>query len=138
MQEWTRWFRAQQSKFGTIEEFARASGIKTRSVSDYRAGRIPRADNREAIARVLGSAGPLPRQPVERVVTLEEQLLEIDRRVRRLEQLASAAPSALLEGAEFGPRDPDGVRDGLAAGSEAAERRRQGHPTRGRRGTGRS
>jgi transcriptional regulator with XRE-family HTH domain len=86
MQEWTRWFREKQSEFGTIEDFARASGIDTRSVSGYRAGRIPRMDARKAIARVLGSSGPLPGTPTQRVVTLEERL---DRLEVRLDDAAT-------------------------------------------------
>jgi transcriptional regulator with XRE-family HTH domain len=138
MQEWTRWFRKQQSKVGTVEEFARASGINTRTISDWRSGRIPQRRHQEAIAKVLGSAGPIPGRPAERVYTLEEKILAIDERVTRLEELVNAEPSVLPEGATPAQRGPDAARGGLAAGSEAAERRRQGHPTRGRRGTGRS
>lgn len=85
MQQWTRWFRDKQSAYGTIEAFARASGISVRTVADYRAGRIPRRAQLAKIVAVLGEPGPVPGTPTERVVTIEERIAELEERVSGLE-----------------------------------------------------
>lgn len=79
MQEWTRWFREKTDAYGTLEDFARESGLSSRMVSYYRAGGIPRKPIQEKIARVLGSAGPIPGKPKERLASLEERLARVER-----------------------------------------------------------
>lgn len=78
MQPWTAWFRKRQSGIGTIEEFARVSGIGVRTVATYRSGTIPRRrDALEKISRVFdGDLGPLPGSSQE--VDLEERILRLE------------------------------------------------------------
>lgn len=79
MQEWTRWFREQQEAQGTVEDFARKSGLDVRSVSAYRNGRIPRGERLAKIAAIVGSRGPVPGPPSRRIATLEERVALLER-----------------------------------------------------------
>lgn len=78
MQEWNRWFTEQQEALGTVEDFARKSGIGVRSISAYRNTRMPRGRSLAKIAAVLGSEGPVPGPPSKRIATLEERVARLE------------------------------------------------------------
>lgn len=97
MQDWNAWFRQKQGEGGrTIEEFARQAGVNVRSVNDWRKDRIPGKRNLQAIVRVLGEPGPLPRRTKkERDETIQEILTALDLRVTELEARLSMPLSEL-------------------------------------------
>jgi hypothetical protein len=87
VKEWTRWFRARQEAFGTQEDFAHASGIKIRMVSNYRAGTIPRPATIRRLEEFFNESSPPPGldaatvEPLEaRIAVLERQVAELNRR----------------------------------------------------------
>lgn len=76
---WTIWFRAARLEhFATMEDFARAAGMSTRTAYTYRQGTIPRRKAQiEKIARAFdGDVGPLPGS--ERAVDLEERVSRLE------------------------------------------------------------
>lgn len=90
MQSWTEWFRMKQSEFGTIEDFARKSGLSVRMVNSYRAGTIPRRQEKiDKIVAALGEAGPLPGPK-------QEELRSLDSRVAQLESTITGMRGAML------------------------------------------
>jgi hypothetical protein len=94
----------------------------------------PQGKNREVLEG-LGVVFPEEPLPPGFARMVQDRLHELNERVRLLE-LASAEPGE-QPAAERGDREgPDEGPGGLGAGLEVRERRRQGDPKRGRRGTG--
>lgn len=96
MQEWNAWFRREQSKLGTVEDFARKSGLDVRSIAAYRSDRIPRKATLAKITAVLGDEGPLPKISREQAASYNEQLDELRIRVEQLEDAINSLDEVRL------------------------------------------
>jgi transcriptional regulator with XRE-family HTH domain len=119
----------------TQREFAELVGVEPGEISRWERGaHAPQGKNREVLEG-LGVVFPEEPLPPGFARMVQDRLHELNERVRLLE-LASAEPGE-QPAAERGDREgPDEGPGGLGAGLEVRERRRQGDPKRGRRGTG--
>jgi hypothetical protein len=105
-----------------VAEVAAAAGIKRTNVYNWLSG---------------------TRAPARALVQLQDALGFSEEELKKalrddIEQEASEKLAAQREAERAARTDPDGARDGLAAGTEVTERRKQARRNRGRRGTGQS